>query len=73
MIKIVPNYVRDAIYKKIDAALLKWPDAEPDRALFYKQLLQVYDEHGMIPDFTIEHNPLPSETPKDCEGEDEYK
>lgn len=50
---IVPNYLRDAIYRKIDAELTKYPEATPDRECFYSQLLDYFNEHGEIPDFSI--------------------
>ena len=53
MIVIVPNVLRDAINKKLDAAFVKVPEAEKDREVLYNQLLTYYDEHGVVPDFTI--------------------
>ena len=50
---IVPNQLRDAIYAEIDAKAPKGIDSM-DRDVLYKQLLIYYDEHGVIPDFTIE-------------------
>lgn len=50
---IVPNSLRDAIYDKVDAAIAEQPAAEPDREYFYGVLLDYYDEHGVIPDFTL--------------------
>ncbi len=53
--RIVPNYVSDAIYEKIDAEIEKTPGSEPHRELFYSQLLNYFDEHGKIPEFSIEN------------------
>lgn len=50
---IVPDSLSAEIYKRIDAELLDWPDAAPDRELFYQQLLEHFDAHGVIPDFSI--------------------
>lgn len=51
---IVPNSLRDAIYEKIDAEIAKVPDAAPDRLIFYRVLLDHFNEHGVIPEFTLE-------------------
>jgi hypothetical protein len=56
MIVIVPNSLSDAIYKKIDVALVECPDATPDRELFYNHLLSYFNEHGVIPDFSLVKN-----------------
>ena len=50
---IVPNYVRDAINAKLDAALAEVPAAEKDREHLYHGLLMYFNEHGVIPDFTL--------------------
>ena len=51
---IVPNSLRDAIMKKLDAEIAKHPDAEKDREVLYEQLLGYFDEHGVIPEFSLE-------------------
>lgn len=49
---IVPNQLRDEIVRRLDAALP--PEAsDTDRDALYHQVLAYYDEHGVIPDFTI--------------------
>jgi hypothetical protein len=53
VIIIVPNVLRDAINKKLDEVLSEFPEAEKDRELFYHKLLEYFDEHGEIPDFTL--------------------
>ncbi len=53
MLVIVPNSLSDAINKKLDAAIAKCPDAEKDRDTLYQQLLTYFDEHGVVPDFTL--------------------
>jgi hypothetical protein len=54
---IVPNELAAAIYAKIDAALVDCPDAAPDREAFYGQLLDYFDEHGVIPAFSLVKKP----------------
>lgn len=51
---VVPNALSDAIYKKIDAALANQPKLKRQRENIYKDLLAYYDEHGVVPDFTVE-------------------
>ena len=50
---IVPNILRDKIYEKIDEQLEKVPEAREGREIFYQQLIDYFDEHGIIPDFKI--------------------
>lgn len=50
---IVPNTLRDAIYEKVDSALVMSPEATPDRVVYFQQLLAHVDEFGTIPNFTI--------------------
>lgn len=57
---IVPNYIRDAIYAKVDEAIAKCPDAAPDREFFYSRLLGYFDEHGEIPEFDLKAKVLSS-------------
>ena len=56
-IMIVPNVLRDLINAKLDAAFAACPDAERDREILYKQLLEYFDEHGTVPDFTLFKKP----------------
>lgn len=51
---IVPNSLRDEIYAKVDAAIAEVPDAAPDRECFYSELLNYYNEHGVIPNFSLQ-------------------
>lgn len=53
MMVIVPNELRDAIYEKVDAAIVEQPAAKQDREYFYEVLLNYFNEHGVIPDFTL--------------------
>jgi hypothetical protein len=53
MLVIVPNYVSDAINAAIDKALLDLPEAEKDREHFYDVLLAHFNDHGVIPEFTL--------------------
>ena len=57
-IVIVPNALRDAIYRKLDAAIAENPDAETGREQMFGQLLDFYDEHGYIPEFRLEKKVL---------------
>lgn len=54
MLVVVPNYIRDAIHKKLDEQIALHPDAEKDREALYSQLLAYVNEHGVIPDFSLE-------------------
>lgn len=53
MLVIVPNSLRDAINKKLDEALEACPEAEVDRKGFYNFILSHFNEHGVIPEFTL--------------------
>lgn len=53
---IVPDSLRDAINRKLDEAIAACPGAEVDRTVFYQELLAYYNEHGELPEFTIEPN-----------------
>ena len=61
---IVPNDLRDAINKKLDECYAAVPDAAADREAHYSMLLEYFDEHGVIPAFTVEKasNPPQPET-----------
>lgn len=51
---IVLNQLRDSIYEKIDSQLENLPHLKEKREEIYNQLLNYYDDHGIIPDFNIE-------------------
>jgi hypothetical protein len=53
MFRIVPTYIADAINAKLDAAFAQCPDAAKDREILYGQLLDYFDEHGVVPDFKL--------------------
>lgn len=53
MLVIVPNTLRDAIHRKLDEQIALNPDAEKDREPLYSQLLDYFNEHGVIPDFSL--------------------
>jgi hypothetical protein len=53
MLVIVPDSLRHAIDAKLDAAIAACPGAEKDRDALYSQLLAYFNEHGVVPDFTI--------------------
>ena len=50
---IVPDVLHEAIKRKLDAAIVLWPDAQEDYEHLYSQLLDYYNEHGEIPDFSL--------------------
>ena len=50
---IVPNVLQDAINEALDKAIVEVPDAAQDREVLYQRLLEYYDEHGVIPEFTL--------------------
>lgn len=56
MMIIVPNFIRDSINEKLNIAFKEVPDAAKDRDYFYEELLNYYDEHGIIPDFNLTPN-----------------
>lgn len=53
MLVIVPNSLRNEIYRKVDEAIADHPDAAPDREIFYETLLSYFNENGVIPDFEL--------------------
>lgn len=53
MFLIVPNVLADAIDAKLDAALAECPEAEKHRDVWFKELLNYFNEHGEIPDCQI--------------------
>ena len=53
MLVVVPDSLRNAINEKLDAAIAQCPDAEKDREVLYSQLLAYFNEHGVVPDFTL--------------------
>jgi hypothetical protein len=50
---IVPDYVHEAITRKLDGLIADCPDAKQDRQHLYDQLLEYFNEHGEIPDCSI--------------------
>ncbi len=61
-VAIVPNELRDELYKRIDAQLEKHPVLKNQRELIYEDMLSYFDHHGVIPDFTIEPKEIINET-----------
>ena len=53
MFVIVPNYVSEAIYKKVDVQLEKNPHLKEQREKIYNDILNYFNEHGKIPDFEL--------------------
>lgn len=59
---LVPNELRDEIYKRVDTAIEKNPQFKDQRESIYKEILEYFDWHGTIPDFSLEHrNPSDKE------------
>lgn len=54
MLMAVPTYLLDEIDRRLDAEIAKHPDAEKDRAVLRSQVLAYLNEHGVIPDFSLE-------------------
>jgi hypothetical protein len=54
MLIIVPNCISREIDQKLDAEIAKWPDAESSRDHLRNQLLAYFNEHGSVPDFSLE-------------------
>ena len=54
MIVIAPNVLRDAINARLDDVLRDAPaEAIAERDALYQQVLTYYDEHGIIPEFSV--------------------
>ncbi len=53
MLVVVPNKLRDKINAKLDAAFAECPEAEFEREGLYSQLLAYFDEHGVVPEFSL--------------------
>ncbi len=51
---IVPNELADAINAALDAAYAKNPEAAVDREAHFSSLLDYFDEHGKLPEFSFE-------------------
>lgn len=63
MLVIVPNYIVDEINAKLDAAFAECPEAAKDREALYEQLLGYVNDHGVVPDFSLQRNsPTPEQT-----------
>ena len=51
---IVPDSLREAINAALDDAIAKSPDAAPWRDNLYSHLVAFFDEHGYIPEFSLQ-------------------
>jgi len=51
---IVPDSLRAAINQKLDAAFVAVPDARKERDALFLALLRYFNEHGELPEFTLE-------------------
>jgi len=54
MLVIVPDYIYNTIDEMLDREFEKYPDAEKDRRVLRSWLLGFVNEHGYIPDFTLQ-------------------
>lgn len=55
---IVPDYISEEIYRKVDAAIAAVPDSDrvavsKERETFYRIVLGHFDQHGVIPEFSL--------------------
>ena len=55
-IVIVPNDLRDSIYKIVDKELERCPQFILERENIYKDILNYYNENGTIPDFELKES-----------------
>jgi hypothetical protein len=53
MFYVVPNDLSDEIYRRIDEQIALVPGAAADREFFYRALLDHFNEHGVIPGFSL--------------------
>ena len=51
---IVYDELRKALYQRVDAEIERSGAPVDEREQHYTALLHYYDEHGVIPDFTLE-------------------
>ena len=57
MFVVVPNVVGDEINRKLDEQIALHPDAAKDREVLYKQLVAYFNDHGSVPDFSLQRHP----------------
>jgi hypothetical protein len=58
---VVPDALSEAIYRRVDEEIAKHPPAAPDRELIYSHILGYFDEHGVIPDFSLKPHAKPGD------------
>ena len=56
MLCVVPNELRDAINKKVDAFILQYPDQKDNRENIYKDMLSVFNSQGVIPGIALKED-----------------
>ena len=56
---IVHGELREAIYRRVDDEIERSGAPVGERDQHYMTLLRYYDEHGVIPDFTLEKQAAP--------------
>lgn len=54
MLVRVPNELHNLIHTAIDKALDGRPCTDTDRKTLYDQLLSYFNEHGVVPGFSLE-------------------
>lgn len=54
MTYIIPDHIREAINKALNEQFIVTPDAAQWRNNLYNQVLEYFNEHGSLPDFTLE-------------------
>lgn len=55
---ILPNSLRDEINAAIDAALKGRVCSDDERRSIFAQLLSYVDAYGVLPEFSLDKNPL---------------
>lgn len=55
---VVPDYISEEIYRKVDAAIAAVPESDKfavtkERETFYRIVLSHFNKHGVIPEFSL--------------------
>ena len=53
MFVVVPNELHDLIHARIVSALVGRPCTDTDRETLYSELLNYFNVHGLLPDFSL--------------------
>lgn len=54
MMYVIPDYICEEIDRKLDEEIKKNPDAEKDRQILREQLIEYVNQHGIIPEFSLQ-------------------